>query len=61
MEIRIVMDQVEPPVGSLRVLPGAGPSQGAESHEEILFTGWLRLLRALSEVTGARDSRATGE
>jgi hypothetical protein len=51
MEIRIILDRAEPPAGRLRAVPDPGhchPGQG----EEIRFTGWLGLLRALYEVTG---------
>ena len=43
MEIRIVLDRAEPPAGRLRVVGAPG--------QEIGFTGWLGLLRALYEVT----------
>jgi len=52
MEIRIVLDQAEPPAGRLRVVPGDGQSRPAPAGE-IRFTGWLGLLKALYEVTGA--------
>ena len=52
VEIRIVLDRVEPPVGRLRVVPGAGHAHRPGSDEEIRFTGWLGLLKALYEVTG---------
>ena len=56
VEIRIVLDRVEPPAGSLRVLPGTRPAHGPGKDQEIRFTGWLGLLRALYEVTGAADA-----
>jgi hypothetical protein len=51
MEIRIVLDRVEPPAGRLRILraPGQEPVPGV--GQDIGFTGWLGLLRALYEVT----------
>jgi hypothetical protein len=52
MEIRIVLDQVEPPGGRLRVVPGAGQAHRPVTAREIRFTGWLGLLKALYEVTG---------
>jgi len=58
VEIRMVLDQVEPPAGLLRVVPVAGHAHRARSDEEIRFTGWLGLLRALYEVTGAAGSGA---
>jgi hypothetical protein len=53
MEIRIVLDQAEPPAGRLRVLPTAGQDHPPAAAREIRFTGWLGLLKALYEVTGA--------
>jgi hypothetical protein len=60
MEIRIVLDQVEPPDGRLRVGPGTGPADRPVMAEEIRFTGWLGLLKALYEVTGAGDPGQPG-
>jgi len=51
MEIRIILDRAEPPVGRLRAVPGPGHCHAGQV-EEIRFTGWLGLLRALYEVTG---------
>jgi hypothetical protein len=52
VEIRIQMDRVDPPAGRLSVV--AGPSRGpGRPAGEICFTGWLGLLRALSEATGS--------
>jgi hypothetical protein len=42
MEIRISLDRVEPPAGRLWPVEG----------EEVPFTGWLGLLRALYQVLG---------
>lgn len=50
MEIRIILDRVEPPAGRLRVVPGHG--RAGQKDTEVCFTGWLGLLRALYEVTG---------
>lgn len=61
VEIRIVLDQVEPPGGRLRVVRGAEPTQGPLTDGEIRFTGWLGLLRALYEVTGAASPKLPGE
>ena len=47
VEIRIVLNRVEPPAGHLRVVRAPGPGGG----QEIGFSGWLGLLRALYEVT----------
>ncbi len=60
VEIRIVLDQIEPPGGRLRVVPGAGHNHRPLMAGEIWFTGWLGLLRALYEVTGAAGSGAPG-
>src|ERR1700735_2675238 len=51
MEIRIILDRAEPPVGRPRAVPDPG-HRHAGQDEEIRFTGWLGLLRALYEVTG---------
>lgn len=53
VEIRIVLDIVEPPAGRLRVVRGPGQGHHPGSEQEIRFTGWLGLLRALYEVTAA--------
>ena len=46
----MVLDVVEPPAGRLWVVdPGQAHHPGSE--QEISFTGWLGLLRALYEVT----------
>jgi hypothetical protein len=51
MEIRIQMDRVDPPAGRLSVVAGADRGPGRPAGE-VWFTGWLGLLRALSEATG---------
>jgi hypothetical protein len=43
---------VEPPAGRLRPVLGPEPAPGPAEGEAIPFTGWLGLLRALSEVVG---------
>jgi hypothetical protein len=58
MEILIVLNQIEPPTGGIRVVPGAGDAHRPGNDEEIQFTGWLGLLRALYQVTGAAGSGA---
>ena len=55
MEILMSLDRVEPPAGRIRVMPG--PAGRGASHE-VRFAGWLGMLRALYEVTGAA---ATGQ
>jgi len=51
MEIRIVLDRVEPPAGRLRVIGAPRLAHGGHAEQEIGFSGWLGLLRALYEVT----------
>lgn len=46
MEVRIVLDQSDPPVGRL------GPVSGT-NDQTVGFTGWLGLLRALSDALGS--------
>jgi len=60
VEIRIVLDQAEPPAGRLRVVPGAGQARLPVTAGEIRFTGWLGLLKALYEVTGAAGPGTPG-
>jgi hypothetical protein len=60
VEIRIVLDQAEPPAGRLRVVPGAGQPRLPATAGEIRFTGWLGLLKALYQVTGAAGSGLPG-
>jgi hypothetical protein len=63
MEIRISLDRVEPPAGSLRLLSGAGPPPGpagGQAGEEVPFAGWLGLLRALYQVVGSPGERPPG-
>jgi hypothetical protein len=52
VEIRIVLDRVEPPAGRLRVVTDPRRARGSGEDVEIGFTGWLGLLRVLYEVTG---------
>ena len=51
MEIRIILDRAEPPAGRLRAVRDRGHCHAGQD-EEIRFTGWLGLLRALYEVAG---------
>jgi hypothetical protein len=55
MEIRISLDPVEPPVGRLRVVPSPEEASRPGAGEEVPFTGWLGLLRALYQVVGPPD------
>ena len=59
VEIRIVLDIVEPPTGRLWAVRDPGRAHHPGSEQEISFTGWLGLLRALYEVTAqpGADSR----
>jgi hypothetical protein len=43
------------PAGRLRLVPRPGTGARACRGEAIPFTGWLSLLRALSEVVGPAD------
>ena len=58
VEIRIVLDRAEPPVGRLRVVRAPGQAPGPRAEQEISFTGWLGLLRALYEVTAESGESA---
>jgi len=60
MEIRIVLDQVEPPSGRLGAVAQSGQDDRQVAAGEIQFTGWLGLLRALYEVTGANGPGLPG-
>jgi hypothetical protein len=51
VEIRVVLDRLDPPEGRLQVTSGAGREQ--DEMGEVPFAGWLGLLRALSLVTGS--------
>lgn len=53
VEIRIQMDRVDPPAGRLSIVAADGRDPGRQA-EEICFTGWLGLLRALYEATGTK-------
>jgi hypothetical protein len=50
VEIRIVLDRAEPPAGRLRVVD-SGQAHEPRGGQEVGFSGWLGLLRALYEVT----------
>jgi hypothetical protein len=51
MEVRISLDQTDPPVGRLTVTSPA--EAGGRAQTSIPFTGWLGLLHALSEALGS--------
>jgi hypothetical protein len=50
VEIRMILDSIDPPTGCLRVTSDTAHAQGEQ--REVFFTGWLGLLRALYLVTG---------
>jgi hypothetical protein len=52
MEVRISLDQTDPPVGRLRVEPGP-PDSGVAAAHDVPFTGWLGLLHVLSDAIGS--------
>ena len=56
VEIRIVLDIAEPPAGRLRVVRDPGHAHHPGTEQEISFTGWLGLLRALYEATAERGA-----
>ena len=58
VEIRIVLEVVEPPAGRLCVARDPGQPDHPGGEREISFTGWLGLLRALYEVTAAPGPRS---
>ena len=51
VEIRMILDRAEPPVGRLWVVGDPGQAHHPGTEQEISFTGWLGLLKALYEVT----------
>ena len=51
VEIRIVLDIIEPPTGRLWAVRDPGQAGHPGRKQGISFTGWLGLLRALYEVT----------
>ena len=50
VEIHLILDRTDPPVGRLQLTSSAGAARDEEP--EYPFTGWLGLLRALYLVTG---------
>jgi hypothetical protein len=57
MEIRIRLDESDPPAGRLRLVAESEAVPDAQEDEGIGFLGWLGLLRALDQVIGAPDGR----
>ena len=61
MQIHITLTQVRPPAGTLQVHPVPGPDSEDPHEGAISFTGWLGMLRGLSELIGPPgDSANTG-
>jgi hypothetical protein len=58
MEIRIHLDQSDPPAGRLRLVAESGAGPAAREGEGIGFQGWLGLLRALDQIIGSSEGRA---
>lgn len=54
MEVRIWLDQTDPPVGRLRSVSDTGGA-GADGPATAEFSGWLGLLRTLSDVLGSAE------
>lgn len=54
MEIRILLDGSDPPIGRLCVVDEE-PDSDAQPPREVEFSGWLGLLRALDEVIGSTN------
>jgi hypothetical protein len=55
VEIRLVLDGIDPPTGHLRVVDGPDDTSGVGA--QISFAGWLGLLRALYSVTGGPETQ----
>jgi len=55
VEIRLVLDGIDPPTGHLSVVDG--PDDTGAVGGQISFAGWLGLLRALYSVTGGRETQ----
>jgi hypothetical protein len=55
MEIRIILDGIEPPTGQLYVSRTGAGGTGPVA-QPIAFTGWLGLLRVLSDVVAGRET-----
>jgi hypothetical protein len=58
MEVRISLDQSEPPMGTLTVT--GGPQEPGRTESSVPFTGWLGLLRALSDAIGSSSDAGPG-
>ena len=53
VEIRIIVERLDPPGGRLSVVADASLGPHLPGPAAFCFTGWLGLLKALYEVTGA--------
>lgn len=58
MEIRISLDRIDPPVGTVSPVTRASATAGSDGR--IPFSGWLGLLHALSELIGSPPSSDPG-
>ena len=58
MEVRISLDQLEPPVGRLAV--ASAPDVPEQARPGVPFTGWLGLLHALSDAIGSAGDAPIG-
>jgi hypothetical protein len=58
MEIRIRLDQSDPPTGRLRLVAESEAGPDAQEDEGIGFQGWLGLLRVLGQLIGTSEGRA---
>lgn len=57
----MTLDRLEPPAGTVRRISGLAEPSHAGLDAEIGFTGWLGLLRALSELIGSPADRPPGD
>jgi hypothetical protein len=59
MEIRIFLDQVEPPAGRLWLVRSPQWDPDTQQGEEVAFMGWLGMLRALYELVESPHARSS--
>lgn len=60
MQIRVALDELEPPAGTVQLVSDTPALREAQDGAEIAFAGWLGLLRALSELITAPSSGRPG-